>query len=108
MINFIRKLTGMRQRPKQAMLFLLLMSAGQMAYAQCPVTNNPQDIIMNVDRVLITPPSKVGNILATGKFDIPRNNSISCSGNSTLFVQILQGAQAPSVTRSGRPTYRAS
>ncbi len=92
MINFIRKLTGRRQRSKQAMLFLLLMSAGSMVYAQCRVTtNNPQDIIMNVGRVLITPTSKVGDILATGKFDIRRDNSISCSGNSTLFGRILQG-----------------
>jgi type 1 fimbria pilin len=92
MINLIRKFSGLRQRPKRAMLFLLLMSAGQMAYAQCRVTtNNPQDIIMNVGRVLITPTSKVGDILATGKFDIRRDNSISCSGNSTLFGRILQG-----------------
>lgn len=92
MINLIRKLSGLRQRSKRAMLFLLLMSAGQMAYAQCRVTtNNPQDIIMNVGRVLITPSSKVGDILATGKFDIRRDNSISCSGNSTLFGRILQG-----------------
>lgn len=92
MINLIRTLTGMCQHPRQAMLFLLLMSAGQMAYAQCRVTtNNPQDIVMNVGRVLITPTSKVGDILATGKFDIRRNDNISCYGNSTLFGRILQG-----------------
>lgn len=92
MNNLIRKLTGMRQQHKQAVLFLLLMTTGQMAYAQCRVTtNNPQDIIMSVGRVLITPTSKVGDILATGKFDIRRDNNISCSGNSTLFGRILQG-----------------
>ncbi len=92
MINVIHKFTAMRQRPKQAMLFLLLMLAGQQAYAQCRVnTTRPQDIIMNVGRVLITPDTKVGDILATGKFDISRDNNISCSGNSTLYGRILQG-----------------
>lgn len=46
---------------------------------------------MNVGRVLITPDTKVGDILATGKFDISRDNNISCSGNSTLYGRILQG-----------------
>ncbi|MBL5824726.1 fimbrial protein [Serratia fonticola] len=92
MINVIHKFTAMRQRPKQAMLFLLLMMAGQQAYAQCRVnTTRPQDIIMNVGRVLITPNTKVGDILATGKFDIRRDDNISCSGNSTLYGRILQG-----------------
>ncbi len=92
MMNILQKFTAMRQRPKQAVLLLLLMSATQLAYAQCRVTTNrPQDIIMNVGRVLITPTTQVGDILATGKFDIRRDDSISCRGNSTLYGRILQG-----------------
>lgn len=92
MINPIGKLTRAGQRPQQMLLFLLLMAVGQMAHARCWVTTrHPQDIIMNVGRVLITPDSQVGDILATGKFDIRRDDNISCSFSSRLFGRILQG-----------------
>lgn len=92
MINVIQKFTALRQRPKQAMLFMLLMSVTQLAYAQCRVTTNrPQDIIMNVGRVLITPTTKVGDILATGKFDIHSDHNVECWGYSTVYGRILQG-----------------
>jgi len=78
---------------KYITLFLALMSLGKLAYAQCRVTTtNPQDIIMNVGRVLITPYDNVGDVLATGKFDIARSTSITCSGSSTMYGRILQGA----------------
>ncbi|HHB1427641.1 TPA: fimbrial protein [Serratia odorifera] len=92
MKNRIRTLAHLGKRARQAALLLLLCAVGPQAYATCYVTtNNPQDIIMNVGRVLITPTTKVGDVLATGKFDIRRDNSISCSGRSTLYGRILQG-----------------
>nr|WP_241391606.1 fimbrial protein [Yersinia frederiksenii]ULG19943.1 hypothetical protein 49p1_00243 [Yersinia frederiksenii] len=92
MKGFIRKLTSMHQRPTYALLFLLLLSAGPTAYATCRVdTKNPQDIIMNVGKVLITPTSNVGDILATGKFYIQHENNVFCSNPAMLYGRIQQG-----------------
>jgi type 1 fimbria pilin len=81
---------------KKIMQFSLLAtvcSFSHEALAQCLVrTTNPQDIIMNVGRVLITPYSQVGDVLATGTFDIRENTSISCRGISTMYGRIMQGS----------------
>lgn len=97
MIKVIRVFIGLCQRPKQAMLFLLLISIGPMAFAACRVnTNNPQVITLNVGNVLVTPGSKIGDVLATGTYDVRYDGRLFCPGGGTMFGRILRGSLSAS------------
>lgn len=95
MMKSMRNFALKTQKAKRLALVSLLMCTGQSVYASCTSNlTNYQTIQMNVGRVLVTPDSQAGDILATAQFTINGVNSAgTCTNGGSAIGQILQGAQ---------------
>ncbi|WP_413503476.1 fimbrial protein [Serratia grimesii] len=96
MIKLTRVPSLNKKSAKCLMLFGLLMTGGQSAYAACFVNNGykAQVINMKLGRVLVTPSSQVGDTLVTGQFPINAVNGYGrCTSGGSAIGQILQGSR---------------